>query len=90
MELSGASTYPRGRGYGMERFWLSSPAPPVGPEPSEITWEVGLSFADDPFSDDVVGLLRRWHTSVGGWIIPRAFATVERRGDPPLMISYQP
>jgi hypothetical protein len=65
------------------------PAPPVGPEPSEITWEVGLSFADDPFSDDVVGLLRRWYTAVGGWIIPRAFATVERGGDPPLMISFR-
>ena len=33
------------------------PGPPVGPEPSELGWEVGLSFSDDPFPDDVVGLL---------------------------------
>jgi hypothetical protein len=65
------------------------PGPPVGPEPSELGWEVGLSFSDDPFPADVVGLLRSWHNSVGGWIIPRAFATVERGGEPPLMISFR-
>ena len=64
--------------------------PPLGPEPGDIKWEVGLAFADDPFAGDVAVLLRRWHMSVSAWIIPRAFSTVERGGDPPMMISFRP
>jgi hypothetical protein len=62
------------------------PQPPLGPKPGDLSWDIG--FADDPFPDDVTGLLRSWYRSVSGWIIPRAFSTVDRGGDPPLIISF--
>lgn len=51
-------------------------------------WRVDLALADDPFPWPlpVVGLLERWHQSLGGWVIPRAFATVVTGGPPPILI----
>ena len=60
--------------------------------PLTHTWRVTLALADDPFPWPlpVVGLLERWHQTLNGWVIPRAFQTLVTGGPPPILISSPP
>jgi hypothetical protein len=46
-----------------------------------------LALAEDPgYTDEVVGVLERWHSYLVSWVLPRIFAVADGN-PPPIMIA---
>jgi hypothetical protein len=54
----------------------------------EPRFELLLRLTDDscPYTNDLCKLLTSWHDSLGGWVVPRMFITVDADGSPPILI----
>jgi hypothetical protein len=59
-----------------------------GPVEAKLDFNLGLVDDPCPFpGEDVRRLLGGWLDNLGGWVIPRAFATASADGPPPVFIS---
>jgi hypothetical protein len=68
---------------GQHRFASVGQVRPLAP-----VWRISLRLVEDPtlHGDDVVRQLESWHTSLGGWVVPRAFFVATTGNPPPIMI----
>jgi hypothetical protein len=66
--------------------------PADSPDPGLwTTVELGLALADDPgYTDEVSGVLERWHAYITEWVLPRIFSVAAENRPPAVVARVRP